>query len=286
MAAELPEIARRLAEAGRRFDARGWVSGTSGNFSAVITRDPLRLAITASGAWKGDLIAAEILELDADGHAAPAGWPRPWPKRACISRSSAFAAPVQSCIRTRSGARSSPIAAPDGGLTIDRLRNAEGPRGRERRTSTASRSRFSRTTRTWCGWPAGSGSTLGCHFRRATHSCLRPPRVVHFGDNAVRRPGATSRLSSSCSKRRAGADRAGSRQQAVGGGAGKNSRQTTPHHRAGAIRTFLGTSMGSLPSGERPIAPTVPTPTRSVVLETYGREIGRPPEPGRLSHGR
>ena len=77
MAAELPEIARRLAEAGRRFDARGWVPGTSGNFSAVITRDPLRLAITASGAWKGDLTAAEILEMDADGNAAPAGAPRP-----------------------------------------------------------------------------------------------------------------------------------------------------------------------------------------------------------------
>ena len=77
MAAELPEIARRLAEAGRRFDARGWVLGTSGNFSAVITHDPLRLAITASGAWKGDLTAAEILEMDADGNAAQAGSPRP-----------------------------------------------------------------------------------------------------------------------------------------------------------------------------------------------------------------
>jgi methylthioribulose-1-phosphate dehydratase len=66
MAAGLPEIARALADAGRRFDARGWVLGTSGNFSAVITRDPLRLAITASGAWKGDLTAAEILEIDAD----------------------------------------------------------------------------------------------------------------------------------------------------------------------------------------------------------------------------
>jgi methylthioribulose-1-phosphate dehydratase len=77
MAAELPEIARRLAEAGRRFDARGWVLGTSGNFSAVIARDPLRLAITASGAWKGDLTAAEILEIDADGNATQAGSTRP-----------------------------------------------------------------------------------------------------------------------------------------------------------------------------------------------------------------
>lgn len=77
MAAELPEIVRRLADAGRRFDARGWVLGTSGNFSAVITRDPLRLAITASGAWKGDLTAAEILEMDADLNAAQAGSRRP-----------------------------------------------------------------------------------------------------------------------------------------------------------------------------------------------------------------
>ena len=77
MAAELPELARRLADAGRRFDARGWVLGTSGNFSAVITRDPLRLAITASGAWKGDLTAAEILEMDADLNAAQAGSARP-----------------------------------------------------------------------------------------------------------------------------------------------------------------------------------------------------------------
>ena len=77
MAAELPELARRLADAGRRFDARGWVLGTSGNFSAVITRDPLRLAITASGAWKGDLTAADILEMGADLNAAQAGSRRP-----------------------------------------------------------------------------------------------------------------------------------------------------------------------------------------------------------------
>src|SRR5690349_10813429 len=77
LAAGLPDIARRLAEAGRRFDTRGWVLGTSGNFSAVITRDPLRLAITASGAWKGDLTAAEILEIDADLNTTPPGSLRP-----------------------------------------------------------------------------------------------------------------------------------------------------------------------------------------------------------------
>jgi methylthioribulose-1-phosphate dehydratase len=60
------EIRRQLVEAGRRFDARGWVLGTSGNFSAVLAREPLRLAITPSGAAKGDLTADQILEIDAD----------------------------------------------------------------------------------------------------------------------------------------------------------------------------------------------------------------------------
>ena len=51
-----------LIRIGRRFDARGWVLGTSGNFSAVASRDPLRLAITRSGAHKGELTPNDILE--------------------------------------------------------------------------------------------------------------------------------------------------------------------------------------------------------------------------------
>jgi methylthioribulose-1-phosphate dehydratase len=54
-----------LIEIGRRCDARGWVLGTSGNFSVVLDRVPLRLAITPSGAFKGSLAADEILEIDA-----------------------------------------------------------------------------------------------------------------------------------------------------------------------------------------------------------------------------
>jgi len=61
-----PTVAEQLAGVGRRFDARGWVLGTSGNFSAVTSRDPLRLAITPSGAFKGDLDADRILEIDGD----------------------------------------------------------------------------------------------------------------------------------------------------------------------------------------------------------------------------
>ena len=57
----------RLAELGREFHKRGWVLGTSGNFSAVVARDPLRLAITASSLDKGRLQPENILEIDAAG---------------------------------------------------------------------------------------------------------------------------------------------------------------------------------------------------------------------------
>ena len=53
-----------LIGAGRRFHARGWVLGTSGNFSVVTSRDPLRLAITASSVDKGALDASHILDID------------------------------------------------------------------------------------------------------------------------------------------------------------------------------------------------------------------------------
>lgn len=57
-------LARQLTEVGLRFDHRGWVLGTSGNFSALISRNPLRLAITPSGASKGELTSNDILEID------------------------------------------------------------------------------------------------------------------------------------------------------------------------------------------------------------------------------
>lgn len=62
--------ARRLVEVGRRFYSRGWVLGTSGNFSAVTSEKPLRLAITSSGAHKGTLSARQILAIDGDGRVA------------------------------------------------------------------------------------------------------------------------------------------------------------------------------------------------------------------------
>jgi methylthioribulose-1-phosphate dehydratase len=56
-----------LIACGRRFYARNWVLGTSGNFSAVLTDDPLTLCITRSAAHKGALTEGDFLTVDADG---------------------------------------------------------------------------------------------------------------------------------------------------------------------------------------------------------------------------
>lgn len=60
------ELAAQLADLGRSFYSRGWVFGTSGNFSVVIARDPLALAITTSGIDKGLLEPRDIVAIDSD----------------------------------------------------------------------------------------------------------------------------------------------------------------------------------------------------------------------------
>ncbi|HEX4949949.1 MAG TPA: methylthioribulose 1-phosphate dehydratase [Blastocatellia bacterium] len=64
----LPEFAEKLTAIGQNFYRRGWVLGTSGNFSAVINRTPLYLAITSSGRDKGALTTDQILQIDATGN--------------------------------------------------------------------------------------------------------------------------------------------------------------------------------------------------------------------------
>lgn len=63
----LSTVASDLAEIGRDFYRRGWVLGTSGNFSSVMSFNPLRLAITSSSIDKGNLTASHILEVDEQG---------------------------------------------------------------------------------------------------------------------------------------------------------------------------------------------------------------------------
>jgi methylthioribulose-1-phosphate dehydratase len=70
------EAAAGLAEAARAFHARGWAPATSGNFSAVIGRDPLRLAVSASGVDKGTLEPGQFVTVDERGRTV-AGSGRP-----------------------------------------------------------------------------------------------------------------------------------------------------------------------------------------------------------------
>jgi methylthioribulose-1-phosphate dehydratase len=62
--ARFQDLARALAGIGKSLYERGWVFGTSGNFSAVVSERPLRLAITATGLDKGALDAEHFLEID------------------------------------------------------------------------------------------------------------------------------------------------------------------------------------------------------------------------------
>src|SRR5690349_5846943 len=58
------EAAESLCSVGRRFHARGWVLGSSGNFSIVTGCEPLRLSITASSLDKGMLEPSHIRDID------------------------------------------------------------------------------------------------------------------------------------------------------------------------------------------------------------------------------
>jgi len=64
---EFNAAALALAAAAKSFYKRGWVLGTSGNFSAVLNREPLRLAITGSGLQKGELGLNDFLVVDKSG---------------------------------------------------------------------------------------------------------------------------------------------------------------------------------------------------------------------------
>ncbi|GAA3599156.1 methylthioribulose 1-phosphate dehydratase [Nonomuraea rosea] len=50
----------RLAAEAARFTGIGWMRGTSGNISEVVSREPLRLAVTASGLDKGELSPTDV----------------------------------------------------------------------------------------------------------------------------------------------------------------------------------------------------------------------------------
>ena len=64
------KLAADLAKTGRNFYSRGWVLGTSGNFSAVTSAKPLRLVISSTGLDKGSLTPSQFLEIDDNSNVA------------------------------------------------------------------------------------------------------------------------------------------------------------------------------------------------------------------------
>ena len=61
---DFDELAAGLATIAKSFYGRGWLLGTSGNLSAVVQREPLRLAMSPSGIDKGELTADHLLSID------------------------------------------------------------------------------------------------------------------------------------------------------------------------------------------------------------------------------
>jgi methylthioribulose-1-phosphate dehydratase len=71
------QAADRLVEIGRDFHRRGWALGTSGNFSVVLERDPLVIAITESSIDKGRMNASQILRVGDDARSLDANAGKP-----------------------------------------------------------------------------------------------------------------------------------------------------------------------------------------------------------------
>jgi methylthioribulose-1-phosphate dehydratase len=118
------ESAERLAAIGQEFHRRGWVPGTSGNFSAALQHDPLRVAITESSADKGRLVPEQILEIDAAGTVLgpdrPRGRGRP-SAETLLHLAVYRGRPAGAVLHTHSvyGTLLSEAAAADGGLRIE-----------------------------------------------------------------------------------------------------------------------------------------------------------------------
>jgi methylthioribulose-1-phosphate dehydratase len=123
------DTAERLAAIVRGAYQRGWTLGTSGNFSAIVGTEPLRLLITPSGADKGTVAGDQMVTIDAEGVPAD-GKSRPSAEtslhlaivRACGARAVSHTHSVWSTLL-------SDAAAPAGGLAIEGYEMLKGLRG-------------------------------------------------------------------------------------------------------------------------------------------------------------
>lgn len=71
------QYGRILADEAARYSGYGWMRGTSGNLSVVLDREPLTLAVTASGLDKSELTDRDVVLIDGDGQSIDSNDPRP-----------------------------------------------------------------------------------------------------------------------------------------------------------------------------------------------------------------
>ena len=197
------EAASRLADIGRRFYARGWVLGTSGNFSAVVSRQPLRLAITPSAAHKGTLAAGAVPRdrRAAAGRRRRRARRSRRPRRCCTSRSSRArgAGAVLHTHSVWSTILSDRPRERDGGLAIEgyeMLKGLDGVATHEHREwipIVDERSGHDAAGARRCA------QVLSEHPARARVPA-RAPRALHVGPRRSPTPNGTSRFWSSCSR--------------------------------------------------------------------------------------
>lgn len=62
-----PDLAQDLSDCMVRIHQRGWCDGTGGNFSVRLSQSPLRLLMAPSGVDKGQVAAADLIEVDGQG---------------------------------------------------------------------------------------------------------------------------------------------------------------------------------------------------------------------------
>lgn len=70
------DLIDQIRECGQLFHSRGWSVGTSSNYSAVLSNEPVELIVTASGKDKGRLEREDFVHAGPDGAPVEAGQPK------------------------------------------------------------------------------------------------------------------------------------------------------------------------------------------------------------------
>ena len=176
-----------LAEIGRSFYQRGWVFGTSGNFSAVVSERPLRLAITPTGLDKGALAPEQFLEIDETARVVRgSGQPS---AETGLHLAIVRARGAGAVLHTHSlwSTLLSDSSAADGAVPLEGLRDAQRACAASPRTSTGKFFRSWRIARTSLGWRSRSTRLLESRPGRSRLPAS-PAWALHLGTGPGRSP--------------------------------------------------------------------------------------------------